>query len=30
MPMLMRIAELVLDALEPSVTEQPFLFGGRP
>ncbi len=30
MPMLMRIAELVLDALEPSVTEQSFLFGSRP
>jgi glutathione S-transferase len=30
MPMLMRIADLVLDALEPSITEQPFLFGSRP
>lgn len=30
MPMLMRIAEVVLDALEPSITEQPFLFGSRP
>lgn len=30
MPMLLRIAELVLDALEPNLTEQPFLFGTRP
>ena len=30
MPMLMHIAERVLDALEPNVVEQPFLFGTRP
>ena len=30
LPMLMRIADSVLDALEPQVTEQPFLFGSRP
>ena len=30
MPMLMSIAERVLDALEPNVVEQPFLFGSRP
>ena len=28
--MLMRIAGIVLDALEPSITERPFLFGSRP
>jgi glutathione S-transferase len=30
MPMLMEIANRVLDALEPSIPEQPFLFGTRP
>ena len=30
MPMLMQIADRVLDALEPSIPEQPFLFGSRP
>lgn len=30
MPMLIHIAEAVLDALEDSVIEQPFLFGTRP
>jgi glutathione S-transferase len=30
LPMLVHIAEAVLDALEPSLTEQPFLFGHRP
>ncbi len=30
MPMLMKIAETVLDALEQAVTELPFLFGTRP
>ncbi len=29
-PMLMRIAEIVLDALEQSIPDQPFLFGSRP
>jgi hypothetical protein len=30
MPMLMQIADRVLDALEPNIPEQPFLFGSRP
>ncbi len=30
MPMLMHIADRVLDALEPNIPEQPFLFGSRP
>ena len=30
MPMLTKIAERVLDALEPNIPEQPFLFGSRP
>ena len=30
MPMLIEIANRVLDALEPSIPEQPFLFGTRP
>jgi glutathione S-transferase len=30
LPMLMQIAERVLDALEPNIPEQPFLFGTRP
>lgn len=30
MPMLMEIADRVLDALEPSIADQPFLFGSRP
>jgi glutathione S-transferase len=30
MPMLMHIADRVLDALEPNIPAQPFLFGSRP
>ncbi len=30
LPMLIEIANRVLDALEPSIPEQPFLFGTRP
>jgi hypothetical protein len=30
MPMLMGLANRVLDALEPSLPEQPFVFGTRP
>ena len=30
LPMLMQIAERVLDALEPNIPDQPFLFGTRP
>ena len=30
LPMLMHIGDSVLDALEPHVTAQPFLFGSRP
>ena len=30
MPMLMEIADRVLDAIEPSIPDQPFLFGSRP
>ena len=30
MPMLMEIADRVLDSLEPSIPDHPFLFGSRP